>query len=192
MADAYGLYGWCADGVLEKVKNDGGDIRYGWTIWEWPGVLLTAEFHAVWTDQSNALIDVTPKPHGEKQILFVPDSSVPSDFNFDDRPLNRRRRLYLPPDRSGEIAAQISRMKPAQRKYEEGRAAKAGASLEKFLLDKRPVDQFMLAVDEFIRVCDEFDKEIETAGRGTISLTGRLRDLFIQKMKLQERIKRGP
>jgi hypothetical protein len=46
--DAYGLFGFCEDGVREKIRNDAGSIMFGWVIWEWPGVLLTAEFHAVW------------------------------------------------------------------------------------------------------------------------------------------------
>src|SRR5260370_5619874 len=49
--DQYGLFGWCSDGVLEKVKHDGGTIRFGWTIWEWPKIFLTAEFHAVWVSK---------------------------------------------------------------------------------------------------------------------------------------------
>jgi len=30
----YGLYCFCFDGVLEKVKHDGGSILLGWVIWE--------------------------------------------------------------------------------------------------------------------------------------------------------------
>ena|SRR5881394_1030207 len=70
--DSTGLYGWCSDGVLEKIKHDGGGIRFGWTIWEWPRVLLTGEFHAVWHDPSGELIDITSKPHEEDRIVFVP------------------------------------------------------------------------------------------------------------------------
>jgi hypothetical protein len=81
--DLYGLYGWCSDGVLEKVKNDGGGIVFGWTIWEWPRVLLTAEFHAVWSAPNGELADITPKPHGETDIVFVPDRTYSQSFDFD-------------------------------------------------------------------------------------------------------------
>src|SRR5690242_51391 len=68
IADNYGLYGWCADGVKEKINHDGGSIVFGWTIWKWPQVRLTAEFHAVWESPTHDLIDITPKPHGETNI----------------------------------------------------------------------------------------------------------------------------
>ncbi len=45
--DRHGIYGFCNLGVLEKIKADGGTIRFGWNIWEYPGLYLTAEFHAV-------------------------------------------------------------------------------------------------------------------------------------------------
>jgi hypothetical protein len=48
--DQCGLFGWCSDGVEEKVRNEGGKISFGWSIWEWPNILLTAEFHSVWED----------------------------------------------------------------------------------------------------------------------------------------------
>src|ERR1700722_16724920 len=34
--DKYGLFNWCSDGVLDKVKNDGGGIRFGWTVGNGP------------------------------------------------------------------------------------------------------------------------------------------------------------
>jgi hypothetical protein len=36
--DPNGLYGFCNVGVLEKISVDGGAIRFGWIIWEYPGV----------------------------------------------------------------------------------------------------------------------------------------------------------
>lgn len=42
VVDECGLYGWCSDGVIEKVRRDGGGILFGWIIWEWAGLLLTA------------------------------------------------------------------------------------------------------------------------------------------------------
>src|SRR5205085_1657741 len=79
--DKYGLYGWCSDGVHERIRHEGGSNRYGWTIWEWPRVWLTAEFHAVWVDSNGSHHDITPKPHGEKAIVFVPDGKYPADFD---------------------------------------------------------------------------------------------------------------
>lgn len=122
--DQYGLFNWCSDGVLEKVSNEGGGIRFGWTIWEWPKILLTAEFHAVWITPSGELIDITPKPHRETRIVFVPDESYPADFDFDNRPTNRRFRIPQAPDYKGLAEAEISRMKLPQLEYEQKRAAR--------------------------------------------------------------------
>ena len=64
----------CFYDVQRKVRVEGGRVQYGWTIWEKPGVLLEAEFHAIWVSPNNELIDVTPKVDGEQQILFLPDT----------------------------------------------------------------------------------------------------------------------
>lgn len=190
--DPLGLYGWCSDGVLEKMKNAGGAIRFGWNIWEWPRVLLTGEFHAVWDDPAGELIDITPKPHGETRIVFVADPTYPENFDFDKRPLNRRQRLYEPADPSAEIAEHIARMKPAQSAYEEKRAAKAGVTLEQSLRNKIPADPYAKLVDDFISVSNEFDKAIDAApGTGYVQPTPQLRAALEDKMRLLEQIKRG-
>lgn len=41
IADPNGLYGFCSYGVREKVKVDGGSCIFGWSVWEWPGVMLS-------------------------------------------------------------------------------------------------------------------------------------------------------
>jgi hypothetical protein len=48
----------------------------GWCIWEWPGILLNAEFHACWLSPEGEIIDITPKPDGEKTVLFLPDPAL--------------------------------------------------------------------------------------------------------------------
>lgn len=48
----------------------------GWQLWEWPHVLVEAEFHAVWVSPQGEMIDITPKAAGEIQILFVPDENL--------------------------------------------------------------------------------------------------------------------
>ncbi|TPD98478.1 zinc chelation protein SecC [Stenotrophomonas maltophilia] len=65
----------CFPNVQAKVGRDGGQMRCGWQLWEWPNVLVEAEFHAVWVSPAGELIDITPKPEGEARILFVPDPS---------------------------------------------------------------------------------------------------------------------
>lgn len=58
----------------ERVRTRGGTIQYGWRVWEWPGILLQADFHAVWAHPIGKYIDVTPCEYGEPRILFHPDS----------------------------------------------------------------------------------------------------------------------
>ena len=62
----------CFNNIERKVLVDGGQIQYGWTIWENPGVLVEGEFHAVWISPEEEIIDITQKKDNEQQILFLP------------------------------------------------------------------------------------------------------------------------
>ena len=63
----------CFSNVRAKVARDGGRMLCGWQLWEWPRVLVEAEFHAVWLSPGGDMVEITPKPNGESSILFVPD-----------------------------------------------------------------------------------------------------------------------
>jgi SEC-C motif len=63
----------CFPVVERYVQSHGGSSRYGWQIWEWPQVILEAEFHAVWEDHDGNLHDLTPKDLSTDRILFLPD-----------------------------------------------------------------------------------------------------------------------
>ncbi len=63
----------CRDVPLFAEKN-GGDVQFGWIIWECPKVALEAEFHACWISGKDTLVDIVPKPDNEKTTLFLPDS----------------------------------------------------------------------------------------------------------------------
>jgi hypothetical protein len=184
--DQYGLYGWCADGVNEKVKHDGGYIRFGWTIWEWPNVLLTAEFHSVWSDPNGELVDITPKPQGESSIVFVPDASYPPSFNFNHRPTNRRHRLYEEPNYSALAQDAVSKMKPVQIQYEINRADKKGQTLLEWIAQKQPRDLLPQLIDRFIDVCSKYDRKVDVLnpGGGSFSPDREFMDLSNEKMRL--------
>src|SRR4051812_23813353 len=62
----------CYVNVDQHVRLHGGEVAYGWMIWESSGVIVEGVFHAVWKN-GDELIDVTPKDDGEKQILFLRD-----------------------------------------------------------------------------------------------------------------------
>ncbi len=55
-------------------KQYGGSIQCGWVIWETPGILLDATFHAIWVSPEGEFMDITPTDDGEENILFLPDS----------------------------------------------------------------------------------------------------------------------
>lgn len=63
----------CFANATRCVALHGGSVQHGWRLWEWPTVLVEAEFHAVWRRPDGALQDVTPAPDGECEILFVAD-----------------------------------------------------------------------------------------------------------------------
>ena len=168
--DDFGLYGWCSDGVLEKMKHDGGIIVFGWTIWEWPGAMLTAEFHSIWRSPSGDLFDITPKPQGESEIVFVPDLTIPADFDFDKRPRNRRFRLYQPVDPVRLVMEHIARMKPSQLKYETQRAARAGKTLQQRLLAKQPIDPIPGIIDGLIAATARREEALDSVpGTGFVA-----------------------
>jgi hypothetical protein len=162
--DRHGLYGFCNDGVAQKILSDGGSVAFGWTIWEWSALLLTAEFHALWRDDAGALLDITPKPGREDRILFVHDPKYTTDFNFDRRPRNRRMRALQDPDQDAAISAIRDKLAGGQLRYEEKRAAKANLSLHDCLKCKIPIDPLVEAIDELIEACDDFDEHFDSLG----------------------------
>ncbi|UOY04998.1 hypothetical protein L0P88_13660 [Muricauda sp. SCSIO 64092] len=65
----------CYENVKRIIEKNGGEIQYGWQIWETlPSVMIEAEFHAVWIDKNGVYHEVTPKSLPSlKRILFLPD-----------------------------------------------------------------------------------------------------------------------
>jgi hypothetical protein len=160
--DEHAVYGWPADGVAEKIRHDGGSIRFGWRMREWPGILLTAEPHAVWVDPEGTLIDITADlPDGDTS-LFVPIPDDTGPFDFDRPPPTRYRVLYAVPDCSAAVAERIAGMKPTQRDYEDRRARKAGKTLEEWILDKFHHDPMPDRIAAFIEACAAFDAKLLT------------------------------
>ncbi len=67
--------GECFASLERKIKRNGGRIQFGWAIWYLPGILMEAEFHAVWISPEGDLIDISPRPIQFKEIMFLPDPS---------------------------------------------------------------------------------------------------------------------
>ena len=61
-------------GIVEQhISANGGRGIIGWSIWEWPGIFIEAEFHMVWEAPDKSLIDLTPKPKAFDTVTFLPD-----------------------------------------------------------------------------------------------------------------------
>ncbi|MDD4601248.1 hypothetical protein SDC9_11474 [bioreactor metagenome] len=73
----------CIENVARKMMKDGGDFQFGWAIWEWPEVMLEAEFWVVWVNHDGQLVDVTPRARGER-ILFIVDNKT----KFEGKPID--------------------------------------------------------------------------------------------------------
>jgi hypothetical protein len=155
-----GLYGWPAVAVRQRIAEHGGSIRFGWRLREWPGVLLTAEFHCVWVDPDGASIDITPTPVSGSTTVFVPDPAYAEDFDDSQRPAPRYKVLHVAPDWSEAVAERIAALKPPQRAYEERRAQKAGKPLEEWMLRKFPADPIPKLLDLFIAASLDYEAKL--------------------------------
>jgi hypothetical protein len=74
----------CFSNVRQKVEKEGGRIRYGWAIWEWPRVFIEAEHHAVYEAPNGSWHDLTPLPPDDPESarLFLPDDAAVYDFDI--------------------------------------------------------------------------------------------------------------
>lgn len=70
--------GFCFQAVLAQIEETGGRMQTGWAIWEWPGVYIEAEHHAVYEPPSGPpWVDVTPSSTpAERRRLFLPDDTA--------------------------------------------------------------------------------------------------------------------
>lgn len=64
----------CFATVKHHTERSGGSVVLGWRIWELPGVLVYAEFHAVWRDdEGGQLLDVSARITKHSHVLFLKD-----------------------------------------------------------------------------------------------------------------------
>ena len=82
----------CFFNVLNQVEKAGGELVYRWAIWEWPGVFIEAEHHAVWL-LGDRMVDVTPHEYPADRVLFLPDPSAVYDFENATRRNNWKRSI---------------------------------------------------------------------------------------------------
>ena len=85
----------CFNIVPEHMRENGGKQRNGWCIHIWKSVLIEAEFHCVWEDPSEKLIDLTPKRIQGSHIVFLP---APGKKYEGRQVKNIRKALAIDPD----------------------------------------------------------------------------------------------
>lgn len=68
----------CVANATDAANELGGRVELGWQVWETlPGVVLEAEFHAIWIDKEGRRRDVTPRAHAHiTEIAFLPDPEL--------------------------------------------------------------------------------------------------------------------
>lgn len=75
----------CFFNVWVQMRYGGGDKQHGWLIaQDSTKDFIEAQFHAVWVGPEGDLVDVTPRPDGEKRVMFIPDYTREirlSDYN---------------------------------------------------------------------------------------------------------------
>ncbi len=92
----------CFPSVESYVHDHGGSVCHGWQIWEWTGVMIEAEFHAVWRNSTGELRDLSPKRVPVTRVLFLPDP----DGQYQGREVcNVRRSISSDPRVSSFIKA---------------------------------------------------------------------------------------
>lgn len=83
----------CTANVERVIGAHGGGVQLGWQLWETlPGVMIEAEFHAVWIDLDGDLRDVTPKAiPGITHVVFLSDP----DLRYEGRQIDNVRVALL-------------------------------------------------------------------------------------------------
>lgn len=86
--------------MLQKAEQNGGRVRYGWAIWEWPRVFIEAEHHAVYEAPDGSLHDITPSVPEDPQTarLFLRDDTAVYDFGNPNGPCRDNIRQPLAED----------------------------------------------------------------------------------------------
>ncbi|MGB3345417.1 MAG: hypothetical protein WBA61_16020 [Aequorivita sp.] len=79
----------CYSNVEEKVKRDGGMIHYGWSVHFTDNIIIEAERHAVWENDNEDLICITPHPSNLSHVIFLSDNkSVDENEQIDNVRMN--------------------------------------------------------------------------------------------------------
>ncbi|WP_417484716.1 SEC-C metal-binding domain-containing protein [Maricaulis salignorans] len=109
----------CFYNVKAMVERSGGELVYGWAIWEWPQVFIEAEHHAVW-ELDGHLVDVTPHEIVGDRVAFVRDPLATFDWSHATQRENVKVPLTDSPAVSNYLAA-TDAMRELMREGADGR-----------------------------------------------------------------------
>jgi hypothetical protein len=71
--------GSCWYNCLELQISKGGEVIYGWSLWQDQNVFI-AQHHAVWLNDNGQYVDPTPNEGLTNTALFMPDNRAPFDI----------------------------------------------------------------------------------------------------------------
>jgi hypothetical protein len=157
--------GWCSANILERCREKGGEPLYGWLVWEASGLYLNAEFHCVWQDGPD-LHDITPTQEGETCVLFAPDPRYGADFDFTQRPHNRRFRSYGWTEREPLVRTKLAEFSGPALAYRIRRAEKKNVTLRQMILSSLPRDPLEMLIDEFLFAAGQTEGMLTVTERG--------------------------
>ncbi len=160
-----GESGWCFKNVAKAAAAWGGTPVHGRCIWSCL-LFCTAESHVVLRLDDGSLVDPTPTRDGEKEIVFVVDPTMGPDFDFMQRPPNRRARLYNGISAERRAADLIRCMNPAERTREELRAGKSGLDVTAYVAGRLERDHLEVAIENFLRLAAEAEARLRPTPQG--------------------------
>jgi hypothetical protein len=157
--------GWCSANVLDRCRKEGGNPLYGWLVWEASGLYLNAEFHCVWQDGRD-IHDITPTQEGETCVLFAPDPRYRADFDFTQRPHNRRFRSYGWTERAPLVGTKLAEVSGPALAYKMRRAGKKNVTVRQMILSSLPRDPLEMLIDEFLFAAGQTEGMLTVTERG--------------------------
>jgi hypothetical protein len=161
--------GWCFANVADVIAREGGSAIHGWTVWSAPGLWNAAEFHVVLKTAAGRLLDVTPKPDGEPCILFLPDPRFAADFDFYQRPNNRRERVYGTEGRDEFVSTRLAEFNTVRLEYETEKAKRKGLTITQSVGCKmKGRDRYARLIDEFLAEVGELEAMLVPTPKGTV------------------------
>lgn len=73
--------GYCWYNCLDQQVANGGQVIYGWSLWQ-SGDCFIAQHHAIWQNDQGQYLDVTPNEGKTEKVFFMPDNRAPFDIEL--------------------------------------------------------------------------------------------------------------